>query len=162
MRNFLLPFAWKIVGLILTILGVIFAVLYLYTEFRFTMPVFAVFSSFIETKMFVTFTTNFADELTMLLLFTGLNLIVFSKEKTESEYLDVTREKAMVKALMYNNIMLFFSIWFIYGSGFIGILVINLFSFSLFYLFIFYRMKFKQKILEKRELEKSGFPGLKY
>ncbi len=153
MRNFLLPFAWKIVGLILTILGVILAVLYLYTEFRFTMPVFAVFSSFIETKMFVTFTTNFADELTMLLLFTGLILIVFSKEKTESEYLDATREKAIVKALIYNNIMLLFSILFIYGSGFIGILVINLFSFSLFYLFIFYLMKYKQKILEKRELQ---------
>jgi len=153
MKNLLLPYPVKFAGLLLTFAGMVMSVFYLLFDFRFTIPVFAIFSSFLETKMFVTFNTNFADELTMLLLFTGLILIVFSKEKTESEYLDATREKAIVKALIYNNIMLLFSILFIYGSGFIGILVINLFSFSLFYLFIFYLMKYKQKILEKRELQ---------
>jgi len=153
MKNLLLPYPVKFAGLFLTFAGMVMSVFYLLFDFRFTIPVFAIFSSFLETKMFVTFNTNFADELTMLLLFTGLILIVFSKEKTESEYLDATREKAIVKALIYNNIMLLFSILFIYGSGFIGILVINLFSFSLFYLFIFYLMKYKQKILEKRELQ---------
>lgn len=154
MKKLLLPYPVKFAGLFLTFAGLLLGVAYLWLGFRFSMPVFAIFSSFLETKTFVTFNTNFADELTMLLLFTGLSLIVFSKEKIESEYLDATRGKAMVKALLYNNILLFFSILFIYGSGFIGMLVINLFSCSLFYLFIFYYMNYKQKTNEKRELSK--------
>ena len=154
MKSLLLPYQVKFVGLFLAFAGIVMSVFYLWFDFRFTVPVFAIFSSFLETKMFVTFNTNFADELAMMLLLTGLSLIVFSKEKIESEYLDATRGKAMVKALLYNNIMLLFSILFIYGSGFIGMLVINLFSCSLFYLFIFYYMNYKQKTNEKRELSK--------
>ncbi len=150
MKKLLLPYPVKFAGLFLTFAGLLLGVAYLWLDFRFSMPVFAIFSSFLETKMFVTFNTNFADELTMMLLFTGLSLIVFSKEKIESEYLDSTRGKAMVKALFYNNIMLFFSILFIYGSGFIGMLVINLFSCSLFYLFFFSLMKYKLKTKDKK------------
>lgn len=133
----LLPFQWKLAGLFFIFCGVVSAVLYIWFDFRFTMPVFAVFSSFLETKMLVTFRTNFADELTMLLLITGLGLIVFSKEKTETENLDIYRAKALAKASMANTIFLLFSILFVYGSGFIGILVFNLFSFLIFYLFFF-------------------------
>ncbi len=145
MKNFLLPYTWKLIGLFLTISGIISAVFYLWFDFRFTLPVFAVFSSFLETKMFTTFRTNFADDLTLLLLISGLALIVFSKEKIEYENLDSFRGRAFVKALIINNLFLFLSILFVFGSGFIAILVINLFSFSIFYLIFFYLMKQKKK-----------------
>jgi hypothetical protein len=143
MKNMLLPFPFKFAGLFLTLSGLAFSVLYLWFDFRFTLPVFAVFSSFVETKIFATFRTNFADELTMILLVAGLGLIVFSKEKNETENLTLFRTKALAFACVANTIFLLFSILFVYGSGFIGILVFNLFSFSIFYLIFFYFLKRK-------------------
>ncbi len=143
MNKLLLPYTWKVVGFFLAMVGVVLGFFYIWFDFRFTMPVFAVFSSFLETKLFVTFNTNFADELIMLLLVSGLALIVLSKDKTESENLDAIRGKALIKALISNSIFLFFSILFIFGSGFISILVLNLFSLFLFYLFFFYLLKRK-------------------
>jgi len=143
MNTYLLPYPVKFAGMLLTFAGILMGAAYLWLGFRFTMPVFAIFSSFLETKMFVIFNTNFADELTLLLLVTGLVLIVFSREKNETRYLSNAREKAMAKALITNNIFLLVSILFVYGSGFIGILVINLFSLLLFFLFFFYLLKRK-------------------
>lgn len=140
----MLPYPWKFPGLFLISAGFILAILYLWFDFRFTMPVFAVFSSFVETKMFETFTTNFADDLIMLLFVCGFGFIVFSKEKVETQNLDSVRYKAISKAAVANNIFIIFSILFVYGSGFIAVLVLNLFSFSVFYLFIFYFLKKKE------------------
>lgn len=109
------------------------------------MPVFAIYSSFLRTKTFESFRTNFADELILLLLIAGIGLIVFSKEKIEYDTLDTARNKALARAVILNNIFLLFSILFVYGSGFIAILVLNLFSISLFYLFFFYLLKRKEK-----------------
>ncbi|MCK9400851.1 MAG: hypothetical protein M0Q51_12780 [Bacteroidales bacterium] len=144
MKNLLLPYPWKLAGRFVTISGIALAVLYLWFDFRFSMPVFAIFSSFLETKMFVTFRTNFADDLILLLLIVGFGLIVLSKEKIEFENLDSARAKALAKAIILNNIFLLFSILFVYGSGFIAILVLNLFSLSLFYLIFFYFLKRKE------------------
>ena len=145
MKNLLLPYPWKLAGWFLTLSGSVLGVLYTWFDFRFSIPVFAVYSSFLKTKMFETFRTNFADELILLLLIAGLGLMVFSKEKIEFENLDSARTKALVRAVILNNIFLFFCILFVYGSGFIAILVLNLFSLSLFYLLFFYLLKHKAK-----------------
>jgi uncharacterized Tic20 family protein len=93
------------------------------------MPVFAIFSVFLETKFFAIFRTNIADELILLTLLAGLGLIIFSKEKNETEELDLLRLKALAKAGISNLIFLFVSVLFIYVSVFIAILVINIFTF---------------------------------
>ena len=158
MKNFLLPYPWKLVGYFLTVCGTVLAVLYLWFDFRFSMPVFAVYSAFLETRMFVSFSTNFADETTMILLVTGLGLIVFSKEKSESENLDKIRFKAITKAFILNNILLLLSILFVFGSGFIAVLVFNLISFSLFYLIFFYLGKWKLPNDKTGDQAISSFP----
>jgi hypothetical protein len=145
MKNLLLPYPWKIAGWFLTLTGSVLGVLYNWFDFRFSMRVFAIYSSFLQTKMFETFRTNFADELIMLLLIFGLSLIVFSKEKIEFENLDSARNKALARAFILNNLFLLFSVLFIYGSGFIAALVLKLISFSLLYLFFFYFLKRRTK-----------------
>ena len=40
--------------------GLVFAVLYMTVKFRFEIPVFALVSSYIETKYLTTFNTNFS------------------------------------------------------------------------------------------------------
>lgn len=141
MNNLLLPYRWKFAGIALTFAGLVSSVFYIFFDFRFQMPVFAVYSAFLETKIFAFFSTNFSEELTLLLLICGIGLIVFSKEKNESDALDSLRLKAFAKALIANIIFLLFSVLFVYGGGFIAILVINIFSIFIFYLFFFYFRK---------------------
>lgn len=138
MKKLLLPYPWKYAGILLTFCGSVMAILYFCLDFRFKMPVFAIFSAFLETKMFVTFQTNFADELILILLVTGISLVVFSKEKNEMEIPYNKRSDAMFKAILANNILLLLSILFVFGSGFIVVLVFNLISVSVLYLLFFY------------------------
>jgi len=127
--------------MVLACAGTISAVFYVFFDFSFKVPVFAVYSSFLATKYFTTFKTNFFDELTLLLLISGLALVVFSKEKNETEGLGLVRSKAMTRALIANSIFLFLSVLFIYGSGFIAILAVNIISPFIFYLLFFYLRK---------------------
>lgn len=145
MNNILLPYRWKLLGISLTVIGMVLAIVFFSLDFRLKIPVFAVYSSFLEAKMFVTFQTNFADEIIMILLLCGLGLIIFSKEKTEYEGYDLIRLKALAKAVLVNICFLLFAVLFIYGSGFIAILVINIFSLSLLYLLFFYKAKITNK-----------------
>jgi hypothetical protein len=144
MINFLLPYRFKWIGAVLVFIGLAGLVFYLWFDFRLIVPVFAVFSSFLETKMFTTFRTNIADELIILSFLTGFFFLTFSKEKTESEILDQIRTKAFSKAILANVGLLIFSILFIYGNGFLAILLLNLFSIFIFYLIFLYFLKRKE------------------
>jgi hypothetical protein len=145
MKNLLLPYWWKLAGIVLAGAGTISALLYTIFDFRFKIPVFAVYSSYLETKYFTTIRTNFAEELTLLLLIAGLSLMIFSKEKEEFAGLDAIRFKSLAKAVLVNNLFLFFSSLFVFGTGYITILVLNVISLLLLYLLFFYLGKRKLK-----------------
>lgn len=147
LKTRLLPYSLKIAGMVLAFAGTISAIIYIFFDYKLKLSVFAVYSSFLATKYFTSFKTNFLDELTMLLLISGLALIVFSKERNETEGLDLLRLRAFFRALIANTVFLLLSVIFVYGSGFIAILVVNIFSFFIFYLLFFY--------LRKREKENS-------
>ncbi|HPR27019.1 MAG TPA: hypothetical protein PLG29_11695 [Lentimicrobium sp.] len=153
MNKLLLPYRWKLPGMILSSAGVLLAVLFTWFDFRLKIPVFAVYSAFLETKMFVTFRTNFSDELTLLTLLTGLALVAFSKEKNEQQGFDLIRLKAMFRAAMVNTAFLFLSVLFIYGSGFMAVLVANLFSFFVLYLLFFYSGKLRANHADHQTLK---------
>jgi hypothetical protein len=138
MRNLLLPCYYKFAGIFLVSAGIVLAIFYIWFDFNFTLPVFAVFSSFMETKIFATFRTNFADELILLLLVAGFGLIVFSKEKHETEKYDSLRLRSLFKAMLVNAVFMLFSLLFIYGAGFLAVLIFNLVSLQLFYLVFFF------------------------
>ncbi len=143
MKNLLLPYHWKLAGIVLSSAGAISALFYSLFDFKFKMTVFAVYSSFLDTKILQTFNTNVAEEITLALLIIGLSLIVFSKEKDETAGLEAIRSKAMARAVIFNNIFLLFSVLFIYGTGFIAVLVLNVVSLQLLYLMFFYLGKRK-------------------
>ena len=141
MKNFLLPYTWKFVGLLLTFCGIVVAVLYIWLDVRIMLPVFAVYSSFLETKIFTSFSTNVADEITLFLLIAGLGLIVLSREKNESETTDLIRLKAFIRSVEANIIMLLLAVLFVFGTGFVYAMVFNLVSFLVYYLIFFYFYK---------------------
>ena len=148
MKNLLLPYRWKFVGWLLTLCGTFFAFIYYAYNFKFKVPVFEVYSSFLRTRTFVTKTTNFADELILILLISGLGIVILSREKNESEYLDSIRTIAFARAFLTNIVFLLFSIVFIYGTGFITALVLNQISLSVFYIVFFFFLKLKKRIPE--------------
>jgi len=146
MKNkMLLPFQFKIGGWILIVAGIILTIIYASTNLRISMPVLAVYSSYMEAKLFTIFTTNFAEELIMLLYVCGFLLVTFSRCCNEQESDNELRLIAIFKALIYNTIFLAFSILFIYGNGFMLVLVLNLFSTFIFYVLLFAWLKYKRK-----------------
>lgn len=149
MKNLLLPYPLKFVGLILLIFGFGFAVAYIWFDFQLRMPVFAVYSAFIETKTFATFPTNVADELILILLLSGFSLLIFTREKNEELIPEMLRLKAFALAFLVNTGLLLFSVLFVYGSGFVAILVFNIISLPVFYLIIFYILKKKLNVNQK-------------
>lgn len=141
MGSFLLPYRWKIAGIVMAIAGMAGAAVYGFFDFRFKVPVFAVVSIFVEPKFFTVFQTNFSEEVVLFFLITGLNLIIFSKERNEAEALDTIRLKAFAKAIITNAAVQLFAVLFIYGAGFAAVMVFNLLSVNILYLIFFYRMR---------------------
>lgn len=139
----LLSYKFKLPGLILILAGTGLTVLYFGFDFRFEMPVLAVFSSFMETRFFTTFRTNFADELIILLFLSGFCLVVFSKEKYEREILREIRIKAIYKTIAIDILLLVLTTLFVFGGGFMAFTIINLILPFLLYLILFNIMKFK-------------------
>lgn len=145
MNSYLLSYRFKIAGWLLVLSGVVLTIVYSSFNFKISLPVLAIYSSYLETKVFTTFTTNFADELILLLYLGGFFLVVFSKSKHELANVSMQRTIALFKAIFYNTLFLAFSILFIYGNGFVFVLIINLFSTFIFYLCFFNWLKMKEE-----------------
>ena len=141
----MLQYSKKKYGYVLAGAGIIMAVLYFTVNFRFEIPVFAVFSSYMEVKFFTFFKTNFADELIILSILAGLLLLVFTREKEEKEEFRELRFRAAALTALLNSAVLAASLLFIYGGGFMGILIGNIFSPFILYLLIFGNLKSRSR-----------------
>jgi hypothetical protein len=142
----------------MTITGLVMAVLWFSIDFRFEVPVLAVVSTYMETSFFRVFKTNFADEAILLLLIAGLFLTAFSREKMEQEEFDQLRGLALKRTVISLTGILLFTILFIYGSGFIAILVLNLVLPFVLYLAFFYYLKNKRGALGETK-NRDDIPG---
>jgi hypothetical protein len=145
---------WKIVGVFLLFAAIVLAIVSSLTGLKVTLPVFAIFSKYIEAKYFAFFSTNFTDELVLLLFIAGLMLIVFcgNKKSVDSELL---RGKAMFRAVLYNSFVLLFSILFLYGQGFFAIMVFNLFSTLLIYLLVLFFLQRNERVKDTNSENKE-------
>ena len=135
----------KLIGMAMVMLGVAGLGFYLWSDFRLIVPVFAVYSSFLQTDIFSFIHTNITDELIMLIFLIGFFLLVFSKEKNERRKYPVFRYRSWIRSIQINSAFLLLSIVFVYGTGFIVILLVNLYSPFLIYLVIFHLMKIRGK-----------------
>jgi hypothetical protein len=134
---------YKNPGIMLLIAALIFTIYYFLFNFRFSFPVFAVISSYSETKFFWSFSTNFADELILILFTSGFTLTIFSQEKTEYREYKLIRRKAVYYTIVAEFGYLIFIILFSFGSAFIALVIVNLFLPFVLYLVFFNKMKLK-------------------
>jgi len=141
------PFKTKFIGLALMILALPFAYLYFWggKPEIFNIKIFAVVTSYFETKYFVISQTNALDELAAIFFILGITLFSFSKEKTERENYELLRTKALINALYLTILLWLLSFLFIYGK------TIFLISFLVFVLFIFiYNLFFRYYLHQSR------------
>ena len=137
----LLPFKYKLIGLIFIVCASCLTGLYFYYGIRIEIPVFALFSSYLETKFFTFFKTNFIEEIIMLLFLAGFSFIVFSKEKNEKKWLTNIRIRALGNTIKIFVGCITISILFIYGSAFITVLTLNMVLPFVIYIIVFYSLK---------------------
>lgn len=150
-KVFFLSPTYKPIGYVLIIAGLIWLFVSQQAEIVIRLPVFALVSSFVSTKYFLIVQTNIADEIALITIIMGGVFAIFSREKHENERVDAIRYNSMFLALLINQIILLFSVFFFYGSAFITIVLANLVSLSLIYLII--------SRIRLHRLEQSNFLG---
>jgi len=140
----MLPHRYKPIGSVLVLIGLGLAIFYSLHKIDISVPVFAIHSSYLETKYFAIIKNNIFEELIILFFITGFILTAFSKERLETEMYRKIRGEAWQAAVLLNSAILIFATLFIYGTGFMMLLIYNLFSIFIFF-HLFYWLK-KRKL----------------
>lgn len=133
----MISYKFKYVGGGFLLSGLILAIINQIHRMHLKIPVLAIQSSYIQTKYFTIMRTNIYEEIMMLCFLAGFFLIAFAKEKTELKEYDTLRNSSWRMAIVLNTVMLASSILFIYGKGFIAVILLNMVSVFIFYILVF-------------------------
>ena len=146
-----LPNKLRIYGWMILLFGIILGVSRFYfgvkPEFL-NIKVFAVYSKYFETNYFKVIENHVSEELTALLILVGLFILSFTNEKIENDSVSAIRYKSFIFTFYINTVLIALSFLFVYGFGFINILVINVFSPFIIYIILF--RYFLSKILKPK------------
>lgn len=108
------------------------------------LKVFAIYSAYLEAKSMTIIQNQVIEELGALLLLSGLFMLAFTKEKTESELTNKARLSSFFISAYSTFILLAFGILFTYGFGFAFIMTLNLFIwlvvYNISFRYIMYRL----------------------
>ncbi|SDZ80794.1 hypothetical protein SAMN05192529_10246 [Arachidicoccus rhizosphaerae] len=139
MKTQLLPYRYKKLGWILLVPSLVLGLLKWYI---------------INDKQTLTFVVNlyyknvFFDIISTVLIagiLAGALLVVFSKEKTEDEFIDQLRLSSALWAILINYLILFLCNLIFYGWSFLNIIAINMFTTLLFYIIRFHYLLIRSK-----------------
>ena len=146
----LFPFKAKFLGLALMVLALPFAYLYFWggKPEIFNIKIFAVVTTYFETRYFVISQTNALDELAAIFFILGITLFSFSKEKFEKAHYELLRTKALVNALFLTILFWLVSFLFVYGMAIFFV------SFLIFIVFLItYNIFFQFYLLQNRNFQ---------
>jgi ABC-type transport system involved in Fe-S cluster assembly fused permease/ATPase subunit len=79
----------------------------------------------------------------------GLFFVAFSKEEEENQDISNLRLLSLIIAIYVNTIFLIISIFFVFGIGFVEVMIVNLLTSLLFYIIIFKYNIHKRKNSER-------------
>lgn len=142
MKKYLLPHFFQPAGLIIFLFGMVFSILRFYAGIKpkfLDVKVFALYSTYLDTKYLKTISNNIGEELSGFLTILGLFLMTFSREKNEIDHFSALRLKAfMITGYLWAAIILA-SFWLIFGLAFVNVMSLNL-VLPLFLYIIIFRM----------------------
>ena len=136
----LLSYRFKYLGFGSLMAGCIMAYLVINMNFKpdfLDVPVFAIYSSYLNKVIFGITQTNFADEMAIILLLFGLILVAISKQKLEKDHYMKMRVNALIWSVFLNTVLMVVAALTFFGTGYLIILLINTLSQLAIYLILF-------------------------
>ena len=156
--SYLLPHKYKIVGWILFILGLVTGSIIVFGGYELDILKVNVLSIYDEggflgldgeEGFFNIIENSILDELAALSAIIGGLLVGFTKEKVEDEFIYKLRNDSLVWAIIFNYMILVFTILFVYEFTFFHVLVFNMFTPLLFFVFRFNFIRLKSTRYEE-------------
>jgi hypothetical protein len=156
--NYLFPHRFKRIGWFFFLPSILFGILWLLflrnsdlTWFSVKVPALIDDVLFNGLRFFVLTETIVIEELLAIFLIISSLFVAFSKEKYEDEFIMRVRLESLLWATYVNYFVLLFTILFIYGTIFIDVLIVNMFTLLLFFIVRFNWQLHKLKIELKNE-----------
>lgn len=153
MKNYLFPYKYKKVGLLLFtigfslfIMGMLFNVDVELSFLDIRMPVIMTNPLFSEREYFQMVETNISIHLIILTIIIGGLLFGFSKERIEDELISDIRKSSLIWAIYFNYSILILSLFFLTDLDMIVMTVFNVFTLLLFFII---RLEWKKHQLQK-------------
>jgi len=134
--RFLFPHYFKRIGWLITLPALIIGILYVFNGQELSFLEFH-FRSKTNADLFIGEYENFTNELLGILLIIGLNLVAFSKEKLEDEWVAKTRLESLQWGVYINSLLVLLSLIFLYGTDFLTVMTFNLFTVLFFFIIRF-------------------------
>lgn len=95
---------------------------------------------------------NMANEILLTMMLLGTYFVAFSKIKDEDEFSNQLRLESMVKAILYNSVLLLILNFMIYDGLFLYVMISQLFSYLLIFSVIFaLKIRNQRKVLGNEE-----------
>ena len=146
-----MPNKLRIFGIIFFMTGMLLLILKYQFNLKpdfLNLKVFAIYSFYIEAKVFTVITHQMLGDLAGVLLLAGMFVVSFTREKEESAEVDELRLKAFLVGAYVNLAYLLIALLFFFGFGFVGALTLFMAVWLLAYLVTFrislYRNKRKR------------------
>jgi hypothetical protein len=139
-RLVLFPPKFRLWGLGIALAGVMLAILRFSFGFKpdvLNVKVFAIYSRYMETKVFEVIQNQLVEEISGILVMTGLTIAAFSRMKTENELVHALRLKSFLLSGYLNAVFFIGGLLLTYGLGYIFVLILNSVSWLVFYLAVF-------------------------
>lgn len=149
--DYLFPNAFKKIGWLITISSLVLGIIYLASNGEFTLSFLTFRLREAEgADLFLGEYEDFTNELIAILLIVGLNLVAFSKEKIEDEWVAKTRLESLQWGVYFNSFILIIAIAFIYGDNFLDVMIYNLFTVLIFFIIRFHYIIYIKPAFDKK------------
>lgn len=145
-QPYLLPGILRIPGCVIAAFGIVLLIIRFYYGIKpewMETYVFAIYSAYLDVKYMAVIQNQVLEELGALLLFAGLYMIAFSKEKRETPIINILRLKAFMISIWANAVLIVISILFIYGFGYAVIMMLDIIFLLVAYIISFRVMVFR-------------------
>lgn len=154
MKQYLLPNRFKRIGWLLLIPTTILGIVQMFNNFEafpFELKIFSIYYSniFEPDQKFTFVKTDVSNTLIGTLFIVGALMVSFSKEKVEDEFISKIRLTSLLWAVLVNYTLLIFFFLFIYGTAFLQVMLLNMFTVLILFILKFHYTLYKNSVNEK-------------
>jgi hypothetical protein len=137
----LLPYRFKLIGLIIFLPFLALGIAIRFFDFGFP---FLMYKVDMDT-MFHNNWQDYTDEIALSGIIIGLLLIAFAREKSEDEFITKIRLESLQWAVLINYILLLAATWLVYEISFIDVMMYNMLTVLLLFIIRFHVILWKDK-----------------